>query len=95
MGPKPSRSTAVRTTTAHNGSEVKYQNGNDASADKKNSQSVLVMELSERLINANAAMNTVIAPDTPIGHAPMPPLASSCAKKTITVVVPQITQENT
>ncbi len=36
----------------------------------------------------------VITPETPIAQAPTPPLAASCAKKTINVVQPQIIQEN-
>lgn len=93
VGPKPSKSTTVSITTAHNGLDVKYQNGRAVSAASKNNQSVRVMDISDRFAAAKIAMPTVIAPETPIGQAPMPPLASSWAKKTITVVVPQIIHE--
>ena len=33
-------------------------------------------------------------PETPIGHAPAPPLSASCARKTIKVTDAQIIQEN-
>lgn len=85
----------MRITTAQSGLEVRYQNGKETSADRKNSQSVVVMEMSERFIYDSRATNAAIAPETPIGHAPMPPSASSWAKNTIDVVVPQITHENT
>jgi len=32
--------------------------------------------------------------ETPMGHAPAPPLSASWARKTINVVIPQIIQEN-
>lgn len=36
VGPKPRTSTRVKIITVHKGSDVKYQNGNEASADRKN-----------------------------------------------------------
>jgi len=77
VGPKPRRSTEVNTTTAHIGSDVKYQKGREAKAAIKNTQSVRVIDISERFKNASMAINVVIVPDTPIGQAPIPPLASS------------------
>ncbi|WP_177428431.1 hypothetical protein, partial [Candidatus Venteria ishoeyi] len=71
------------------------KNGKDDIADIKNTQSIRVIEISPRFINANNAMNIVINPETPIGHAPTPALSCSCARNTTKVVVPQITQENT
>lgn len=63
--------------TAHNGLDVRYQKGNDATADIKNSQSVFVIVISDRLMNARNAIKVVMTPDTPIGQAPKPPLDSS------------------
>ena len=47
VGPNPTTSTVVNITTAHNGSEVKYQNGKAVIADIKNNQSVRVIVLSD------------------------------------------------
>src|SRR5690606_12474431 len=95
VGPKPRRSTVVRIITAQVGSEVRYQNGRDSSAEAKNNQSAGVMLVSVFFARAMMAIKLAMAPDTPMGQAPIPPLASSWAKKTINVVIPQITQENT
>ncbi|MFK5947262.1 MAG: hypothetical protein QM500_00650 [Methylococcales bacterium] len=95
VGTKPKTSTVVRIITAHRGSEVKNQKGKDEIADIKNTQSVFVIVMSVLRKKANKAMNIVITPDTPIGHAPTPPLASNCARKTINVVMPHINQEKT
>jgi len=46
VGPNPRTSTVVRITTAHNGSDVKYQNGKEDTAATKNNQSVLVIAVS-------------------------------------------------
>lgn len=43
VGPKPRISTVVRITTAHKGSDVKYQKGREDIAEMKNTQSVAVM----------------------------------------------------
>ncbi|CDH47022.1 hypothetical protein BN874_70006 [Candidatus Contendobacter odensis Run_B_J11] len=77
VGPKPSRSTTVSTTTAHTGSDVKYQRGNEDMAAIKNNQSVFVIVTSARLTYANMAISIVMLPETPMGHAPTPPCASS------------------
>ena len=50
VGPNPKTSTVVRITTAHNGSEVKYQSGNDDNAETKYNQSVFVIEMSARFM---------------------------------------------
>ena len=73
VGPNPRRSTMVSTITAQVGSEVKYHNGRDDIAAIKNSQSVRVMVISAHFTYASTAINAVIVPDTPIGHAPTPP----------------------
>jgi len=85
----------VRATTAHKGSEVKYQMGNETNAAIKNNQSDLDIEISERFRKAKKAIKLAMAPEMPMGQAPTPPSASSCAKKTISVVMPQITQVKT
>ena len=85
----------VNTTTAHNGSDVIYQRGNEVIAVTKNSQSVRVIVLSDLCVYARKATYIVITPETPIGQAPAPALSASCARKTTNVVEPQITQEKT
>ncbi|NOR19743.1 MAG: hypothetical protein GQ538_06600 [Xanthomonadales bacterium] len=60
---------------------MKYQNGNEDMAETKNNQSVRVMVMSPRFSQANSAINIVMIPETPIGHAPAPALPSSCARK--------------
>lgn len=65
----PSKSTVVNTTTAHNGSLVRYQNGSDDRVAAKNSQSVLVI-MSDCFKAAKMAIRMLIAPDTPIAHTP-------------------------
>jgi len=82
-------------TTAHRASEVKYQNGNDVIADIKKHQSGFVILISDFFTYAKNATKIVMTPETPIGQAPTPPPPSNCAKKTMNVVEPQITQENT
>ena len=95
VGAKPKTSTVVSVITAHNGSDVKYQKGKEDIARIKNTQSVLVIVISDLFIYASNAISRVIIPEMPIGHAPAPPLSSSCARKTTKVVEPQITQEKT
>lgn len=56
VGPNPSRSTKVSSSTAQNGLEVKYQNGNEDKAAMKNSQSVRVIEIWEDFRKASSAM---------------------------------------
>jgi len=82
-------------TTAHRGSDVKYHIGKEAIADRKKHQSINVIVLSDFFRYARKATYIVIRPDTPIGHAPIPPPSLSCARNTMNVVEPQITQENT
>lgn len=48
VGPNPKTSTAVKITTAHMGSHVKYQSGKDDKAETKNHQSVVVIVTSAR-----------------------------------------------
>jgi len=43
VGPNPRISTVVNISTAHNGSDVKYQNGKEVIAETKKAQSVFVM----------------------------------------------------
>jgi len=49
VGPKPITSTVVNITTAHSGCEVRYHAGNEVIARIKNSQSILVIVLSDFL----------------------------------------------
>ena len=95
VGPKPRTSTIVKMTTAHNGSEVTYHNGNEEIAVTKNNPSIFVTVISARLMKARNAIYIVIIPETPIGQAPTPPLPSSWARKTMKVLMPQMTQEKT
>ncbi len=93
LGANPNTSTVVNITTAHNGSELRYHKGKDIIANIKKIQSILVMVLSDFFIYANKATYMVITPETPIAHAPTPPLAATCARNTINVVQPQTIQE--
>jgi len=95
VGAKPKTSTTVRMTTAHSGFDVKNQKGKDEMADIKKTQSIFVILISALFKKANKAINIVIIAETPIGHAPTPPLPSNCARKTMNVVVPHIIQEKT
>ena len=95
VGPNPSVSIVVRITTAHNGSEVKYQNGKEDIAEINNNQSVLVIVISALFIYAVMATRIVMPPETPIGQAPTPALPANCARNTMNVVEPQIIHENT
>ncbi len=95
VGPKPSASTSVRIATAQNGSDVSHHSGSDDIALTKNAQSIRVIDTSARLAKARTATPIVITPETPIGQAPAPPSSAICARKTMKVVAPQITQEKT
>lgn len=77
------------------GSEVKYHSGNEDIAEAKNIQSVLVIAISPRFKKANTAIEMVRIPETPIDQEPTPAPSLSCARNTINVVEPQITQEKT
>ena len=77
VGPKPNKSMNVKRITAHIGSEVKYQKGKEAKAEQKNNQSDRVIKASALFKKAKYATPIVKIPDTPIGHAPIPPFASN------------------
>ena len=95
VGIKPIASTEVRTSTAPKGSEVMYHNGRANRALTKHAQSMRVFVRSPFLMYANNATSTVSIPDTPMGHAPTPPLSASWAANAINVVMAQMVHEKT